>query len=197
MYRCRLKVLCVTLFAWMSWTTSASAVHPIAAEAVLTVRGPLPPPPRGVSDLKFRDMFTLPVGPLGLVATPRLRMLDGKRVRLIGYMVQQETVTAGMFLLAPLPVILGDEDESLADDLPASVVLVRINGAAARPIPHRAGLIQLTGVLSTAQPNAASIDGRAFGVSLAPDVTTKRALLQKAPVDASPMHSSVAHAHHD
>lgn len=149
-----------------------------ASNDILAVHGALPPPPRGVSDLKFRDMYTMPVGPRGLVPTPRLRELDGRRVRLIGYMVQQETATAGTFLLAPMPLKLGDEDESLADDLPPSVVLVRVSGAAARVIPARNGLIQLIGVLSTVQDTGSVVDGRFFSVRLVPDAAIGRALLQ-------------------
>jgi hypothetical protein len=48
----------------------------------------LPAPPEGVSDLFFDEFFKLPVGPKGLEMTERLTSLDGKRVRILGFMVK-------------------------------------------------------------------------------------------------------------
>ena len=82
----------------------------------------LPMPP--AIDLKFFEFFKMPIGPRGLQPTEKLVGLDGKRVRILGYMAKQEQSAAGMFLLTPLPVSMGDEDEGLADDLPPSTVFV-------------------------------------------------------------------------
>jgi hypothetical protein len=119
----------------------------LRAPSILAVSGTQPPPPAGATDLKFRDFFKLPVGPKGLEATEKLLSLNDKRVRLIGYMAQQELPTPGVFVFSPVPVSLGDEDESLADDLPASVVFVHLQGSGDKPIPFVPGLIKLTGTL--------------------------------------------------
>ncbi|MGH9884568.1 MAG: hypothetical protein ACREBE_03515, partial [bacterium] len=71
-----------------------------------------------VSELRFGEIFEMPVGPRGLEPSAKLLELDGKHVRMRGYMVRAETPTPGVFILSPFPVALGDEDESLADDLP-------------------------------------------------------------------------------
>jgi hypothetical protein len=108
-----------------------------------------------ITDLKFRDFFQMPIGPRGLQASEKLISLAGKQVRIVGYMVRQGTPTAGFFILAPLPVVLGDEDDSLSDDLPASAVFVHLaqststnTNTSASAIPHYAGLLRLTGTLS-------------------------------------------------
>ncbi|APV49481.1 hypothetical protein BWI17_07170 [Betaproteobacteria bacterium GR16-43] len=117
--------------------------------------------PVAPADLKFAEMFRLPVGPRGLEPSARLLALDGQRVRIVGYMVHREKATPGAFLIAPLPVLLGDEDEGLADDLPASSILVqlapRAEGAPIAP-PYAGGLFRVTGVLRVG--NREEPDGR-------------------------------------
>ena len=116
------------------------------APASVAVKGTLSAPPAGVTDLKFREMFKLPIGPKGLELSDKLLALAGKPVRMVGYMVAQDADTPGQFILSPLPVEVGDEDESLSDDLPASSVFVHTApGAAKQEIPHLRGLISVTG----------------------------------------------------
>lgn len=143
--------------------------------ATLAVAGELPPPPPGVIDLKFRDLFKLPIGPYGLEPTEKLLGLDGKPVRLVGYMVKQEEPTPGVFILSPLPVSLGHEDEALADDLPASMIFVHLEGEGTPAVPYVPGLLQLTGVLSVG--NREEADGRVSVVRLRLDPTLAQALL--------------------
>lgn len=98
--------------------------------------------------LAFNDFYVMPVGPLGLEPTARLRSLHGKRVRLVGYMVHEEEPSAGVFMLAPRPVQLAEVADGPADDLPASTVFVHVP---TRDLDHvvryRAGLWTLTGTL--------------------------------------------------
>jgi hypothetical protein len=115
--------------------------------AALAVHGELPPPPAGVTNIKFGEFFRMPVGPRGLEPTEKLLALNGRRVRLVGYVVREEEPVPGRFLLSPLPVSLGDEDESLADDLPPTAVFVHLQGVKDRRVPYIDGLIKLTGVL--------------------------------------------------
>ncbi|MFX7906621.1 hypothetical protein ABTK51_20115, partial [Acinetobacter baumannii] len=92
----------------------------VDAPKLVAVRGQLPPLPTGVAELRFGDIFKLPVGPTGLEPSERLRELDGKTVRMVGYVASTESPAPGMFILSPLPVSIGGEDESLSDDLPPS-----------------------------------------------------------------------------
>lgn len=100
------------------------------------------------TDLKFREFFKLPVGARELEPTEKLMSLAGKRVRMVGYMVRQEVPSKEYFMLSPLPVSLGDEDDSLADDLPASVVFVHFDRADDKGATHVPGLLRITGILS-------------------------------------------------
>jgi hypothetical protein len=156
-----------------------ASTMPVAAPASLAVQSKLSAPPKGVTDLKFGEMFVLPVGPLGLEPSAKLRALDGQRVRLIGYMVHGDTTSAQGFLLSPLPVTAGDEDESLADDIPASAVLVRVADGKATALPNLAGLIHLTGVLHVGTTND-DASGRNAAASLDLDATCVRALRRAA-----------------
>lgn len=136
-------------------TTAVASAHEVAEQhskiqqipSVVSMNGELPPAPTDVTDLKFHDFFKLPVGKRGLELTDKFLGLNGKRVRIVGYMAKAETPTPGMFVLSPLPVDLGDEDESLSDDLPASALFVH-TGASQFAVPHITGLIKLTGTLS-------------------------------------------------
>ena len=121
----------------------------LGAPPALAVSGVLPAPPAGVAELRFSEMFQRPVGPKGLEPSARLLALDGLTVRLVGYMASAELPMAGRLVLSPLPIAMGDEDEPLADDLPAQAIFVHLSGpAAAHALPNYSGLIQLQGRLS-------------------------------------------------
>jgi hypothetical protein len=99
--------------------------------------------PAAVAELRFRDFFQMPVGPRGLEPSAQLLALDGRTVRIRGYVVRQAERIPGLLILSPLPVELGDADESLSDDLPPAVVFVHFD-----PSAHDvAGLVQVTGTL--------------------------------------------------
>jgi len=149
------------------------------------VRRELGAPAAGVSDLKFHDIFKTPVGDKGLEPSAILLALDGKRVRMVGYMVRQQPAPTGVFLLSPLPAEISDEDEPLADDLAPSIVAVEVTGAANRPIPPLPGLIQVTGVLHVgAKTDTAS--GRVSAVQIALDAAVAKSLLGTHSAPATP-----------
>ena len=115
-------------------------------------------------DLGFGELFRQPVGPRGLEPTPKLLGLAGKRVRLTGYLMRTEGAATGVALLAPRPLLLGDGDEGLADDLPASTVTVL--GRVADGLPENVRL-RLSGVLDLAPRLEA--DGRISFIRLLVD----------------------------
>ena len=127
----------------------------------------LPPLPEGVSELKFSEFFVRPVGKRGLELTDKLRLLDGRKVRLLGYMVHQEEPPPGRLLLAPMPAQIHEHDNGLADDLPASMVYVSVPTVRDQAVPYAPGLMLLTGTLSVG--NRAEPDGRISVVRLALD----------------------------
>ena len=157
----------------IGFSRSRSAASVLAMLVLLAVAG-LPAqaqvnlqdtPQDAAQELKFREFFTLPVGPRGLEPSARVLALQGQRVRLVGYMARQDAADAmpGVILLTPLPVTLGDEDERYADDLPASTVYAHFaadfSAAAQAPaIPYLPGLLALSGRLELGSSPEA--DGR-------------------------------------
>lgn len=127
----------------------------------------LPPLPAGVTEIKFGDFFVRPVGAKGLELTDELRGLDGRRVRILGYMVQQEEPPPGRLLLSPVPAQIHEHDNGLADDLPASTVFVSVPTSPTAPVPHVPGLMLLTGTLNIG--SRTEPDGRISLVRLALD----------------------------
>lgn len=166
----------LSLSPTLAGAAKSAAPHPAVPRA-LSVTQHLAAPPAGVSELKFADIFKLPVGPKGLEPTDRLRSLDGKRVRIVGYMVQQEAPVAGSFLLSPLPVTAGDEDESLADDIPASAILVQLPNAKGDIVPGMPGLIQVAGILHVGATEMPAND-RVAAAHITLDARPERALLR-------------------
>ncbi|MEO7431449.1 MAG: hypothetical protein ABIR62_05380 [Dokdonella sp.] len=178
-----LGVLLLGLMAQSSLAASRIDDESLRVPAALSVRGKLAAPSAGVNELKFQDVFKLPAGPRGLEPTARLLDLDGKRVRIVGYMVQQDARIADSFLLSPLPVLLGDEDESLADDLPPSTLRVELPTSRGVVVPALPGLLQLTGTLRVGMQTDAAT-GRATPARLVLDATPER-LLRKVAKAAS------------
>ena len=154
----RMTVRCLVVCTLALATAQAAMSAPAGAEAVTSIAD-------AITELKFRDFFALPIGPHGLVPSARLLGLAGQRVRVVGYMVRQEQPSPGLFILAPLPVALGDEDESFADDLPAATVYVHLADADRdHRTPWMPGLLAVTGVLRLGA--TAEADGRQSFVRL-------------------------------
>ena len=172
---CSAIVLAGTVFA----EDAALPSHTInlqAAPAVIAVQGNLPTLPASVTDLKFGEFFKMPIGPRGLDASAKLLALSGKPVRIVGYMARATPPVAGMFILTPLPVSLGDEDESLSDDLPASSVFVHLDPTSVQTaVPYYPGLLRLTGTLALGPFD--EIDGHVSTVRLLIDADLSRFII--------------------
>jgi hypothetical protein len=152
----------------------AESPHVLQLPAELQVRGELPPLPE-TTDLKFREFFALPIGPKGLTPSQRLLSLAGQRVRVVGYMARQEQPSTGVLIVAPLPVVLGGEDESFSDDLPATTLYVHLADADRyRSVPWMPGLLSFSGVLRLGA--ASEVDGRMSFVRLELDPQLSHAI---------------------
>lgn len=143
--------------------------------SALSVRKELSPPSAGLLELRFEDLFKMPVGPQGLEPSAALRAADGKRVRLIGFMVHQQPLPHDGFLLASMPVATSDEDEALADDLPPAMIRVAFAALKDAEIPYLPGLLKITGTLRL-QPHLDGDSKRISFIQLEPDSGTRRAL---------------------
>lgn len=104
---------------------------------------------RPFSELRFRNFFATPAGDSKLEISDTLRQADGQTVRLVGYMVQQSSPTPGRFLLAPRPVLLGEDAHEGANILPPATVEVKLDAQQQDwAVPHVSGLVTVNGKLS-------------------------------------------------
>ncbi|MDO8249924.1 MAG: hypothetical protein Q7T78_09460 [Rhodoferax sp.] len=104
---------------------------------------------RPFSELRFRNFFATPAEESKLEISDTLRQADGQAVRLVGYMVQQRNPTPGRFLLAPRPVLLGEDAHEGADVLPPATVEVKLDPQQQDwAVPHVSGLVTVNGKLS-------------------------------------------------
>lgn len=133
-------------------------IHADALALRLEEQDRLPPVPADVAELKFGDVFERPAGPAGLKITDAVRRLDGKRVRLLGFMVRQQRPTPGMILFAPFPLVTSEDEYGLADDLPPQLFFVSVPKYRDIAVPFTPGPLLLTGTLSLGPREEA--DGR-------------------------------------
>lgn len=126
-----------------------------------TMKRPLAP--EGVADLEWKDLFR-PPGRRGLEYTDRARSLDGKKVRVLGYMVHRDKPVPGTLLLTPYPMSLPEQEYGQADELPPTTVLVSVRDRAGEAVPYTPGPLLLTGTLRLG--NREEPDGRLFAVRL-------------------------------
>lgn len=113
------------------------------------VRARVPATPLKASEL-FDPGATLEV-------SAKARALDGKRVRIVGFMAQMELPPKGGFFLSPRPVHC-DEAGGGTADLPPESVMVIANSARNREVPFMEGALEMTGVFDVG--NRADSDGR-------------------------------------
>ncbi len=145
--------------------------RPAALVAPVKAHAALPPLPPGVTALTFSEFFVRPIGDAGLVPTTKLRALDGKRVRILGWMVGREKPTPGTLLLAPVPVNI-EEDESGFSDLPPACVRVLVPAAPKTILAHVRRPLLLTGTLSVG--NRTEPDGSVSFVRLTLDPPARK-----------------------
>ncbi len=167
------RLSAVLLGAVLCWPASQVRAEAAAAAAA-------------AADLKFAEFFTMPVGPRGLQPSAKLLALQGRQVRMLGYMARQDAADAlpGVILLTPLPVTLGDEDERYADDLPVTTVYVHLDAVPKSPaLAYVPGLLALTGRLELGAQ--AEADGRRSSVRLRLDSASSVLLFDAAAASTS------------
>lgn len=123
-----------------------NATHQAPSQAAPDLK--LPPLPEGVEEISFKEFYQLPVGPRGLEPSAKLLSLNGKRVRILGFMGEMRRADKRNIIFAPVPLKPQPEEYGLCDDIPATHVLVTIPGNPDESIPFSAAPMLLTGVLS-------------------------------------------------
>jgi len=150
----------------------------------------LPPLPEGVSELTFQDFFKTPIGPRGLETTALLESLNGKRVRILGYMVREKAADADdhsaedasapatngpvpdRFLLTSVPQMTNFAHYGLCEDLPPQTLYVTLADPRKSPVPFTSGPLLLTGILTVGVQTEP--DGRTSVVRLTLDPVSTR-----------------------
>jgi hypothetical protein len=94
--------------------------------------------------LSFADLFA--VGPATPSLSPAAFELNGRRVRLVGFMAQLERRRRGGFYLCPKPMEV-EAGGRLTADLPAEAVRVSLPAAGSRVLPFVSGRVEVVGVL--------------------------------------------------
>jgi hypothetical protein len=135
----------------------------------LQVKNAMPAQSDTAIDLKFNEFYKLPVGPKGLELTPKILNLAGKKIRIMGYMAKADPALPDMFILSPVPVEMGDEDEKLVDDFPPNALFVHMSESQLA-VPYTEGLMTLSGVLHVG--NFSEPDGHVstFQLELDPEI---------------------------
>jgi len=208
-----MRVLSVALFGGAAlWAHGAdgersatnSALVAVVADAGLTTARAstgtpafeLPALPAGVTQLEFSDFFRHPVGPRGLELTDKLLQLEGKRVRILGYMIQQSHPAPRCFLFSPRPVQMHEREYGFADELPASTMHVFTDASAPEMVPFTPGPLLLTGTLSVGNRPEPSGRVSLMRLQLDPPTEAQREALLEA-VALVEQTRAESHADHD
>jgi hypothetical protein len=101
-----------------------------------------------------------------LEPTAKLLGLNGKRVRLSGFMVKMELPSKGAFYLAATPIFC-DEAGGGTGDLPPETVRVTVRSKGDAEVPFIPGPLEVSGVLEVG--NQTDEDGRVSAVRLTLD----------------------------
>jgi len=118
--------------------------------------------------IEFREFFEEDAGELRPSA--KLLGLNGRRVRLVGFMAQMEQPPDGAFYICPRPVY-ADESGGGTADLPVGSVRVIARSAKGKKIPFIARAIEVTGILEIG--NRAEDDGTVSALRLVLDTSRK------------------------
>jgi len=116
------------------------------------------------TSLSFKEFFE--ASPRELKPSQKLLSLNGKRVRMVGYMARMERVVPGAFYLVPHPVMC-DEEGGGTSDLPVENVLVLVRSAKDREIAFIPRPVEVTGILEVG--NREEKDGRVSAIRLTLD----------------------------
>src|SRR5262249_13240646 len=114
--------------------------------------------------LSFKEFFE--ASPRELKASEKLLSLNGKRVRMTGYMARMERQILGAFYLVPHPVVC-DEEGGGTSDLPVENVLVLVRSAKGKEISFIPRPLEVTGILEVG--NREEQDGRVSAIRLTLD----------------------------
>lgn len=129
--------------AWAKFQKQAA----LALEQAQRERGVVEALPDGVEELRFQDFFKPVIGDRGPEYTERIRSLHGKKVRVQGFMVREQSRKAGVFMLAPWPTRIESDGFCVYEDFPPATLHVLLPEGDQRTAPFKPGLLSVIGVL--------------------------------------------------
>lgn len=101
------------------------------------------------NEISLSQIYKLPVGPMGLEPTDKLKAAAGKIVKVSGYLVNEEDPVAGTVMLTPMPVTLTEVEDGPADFLPPATLFVHLpKSIVQKIIPFQPGLWTAVGKLT-------------------------------------------------
>lgn len=147
--------LAVTVLTWAITSRAVGAeVAEILPLAVPTnqnqrfvLRPQLPPPPEGVVDFSLTELLIASRTGSGVDYSPRAKELDGKMVRINGYMVRQASPIPWAILFSPVPQSAHEREYFLCDDLPISTIHVFFPKSAQPIVPFHPEMVAIIGRL--------------------------------------------------
>ena len=111
------------------------------------LRPQLPPPPDGVADFSLTELLVASKTGSGVDYSSRAKELDGKMVRINGYMVRQASPIPWAILLSPVPQSAHEREYFLCDDLPISTIHVFFPKNAQPIVPFHPEMVAIIGRL--------------------------------------------------
>jgi hypothetical protein len=145
-----------------------------------------------VTTIRLQSFFKMPIGPKGLEVSEKV--LNGQKIRLTGYMVQNELPTQGVFMLSPRPIQLSEHADGDANDLPAAVCLVYLDDRQKNwVVPHIAGPLTVEGQFTFKRIEASDGSVAWFHLYLAPDAVSAVNTEPRSSQGFAPLHHSHSH----
>src|SRR5688572_664714 len=141
-----MRALRITALAALLLSANAAA-HGAAAHGDEPSVELLPKPaPKAISlsTIEFADFYNF--GPTHAEPTDKLNALNGKKVTLVGFMVEMSDPAKGGFYLAPYPA-LSDESAGGRAGIPPVSVLVVAPIAKGKKVAQISGVLEVTGIL--------------------------------------------------
>lgn len=156
-------LLSITFIQFVPTTARAQTSAPISQKTRSTAATTTIAPP---VTLTFRDFFE----PMARELKPSAKLLglNGKHVRITGFMAQMEEAPRGAFYLCPRPVFC-DEAGGGTADLPPDAVRVIVRSAKGKEIAFTPQLLEATGILEVG--NRTDENGVVSAVRLILDVS--------------------------
>jgi hypothetical protein len=127
--------------AWSKFATQSA----IALKQATAVPADVPDTMKDLPELSFKDFFG-PIGPGGLEYSAKIKALNGQRVRVRGFLVQQTERSPALFLFAGTPVKVDTRADCNETDTPPAMIHVFVPGTT-KALPWVPGQHFISGVL--------------------------------------------------